>query len=280
MQPINENVGQLGLALPGMSNGCAQTPGDIQSIDFMTVLTGGKDGQQKPPVPVITPGSGLLPLPQPVVLQPEVRMPVGAVAITAQDVGSIGVGPVTSEESRLNGNEEGAPALLLRLFEQHAAANPFLSMISPGQDAHATGLPTPFRTVESAPLPVQPLEPNGPAPAKAPARPTVLGGKVAEAATAASASADADIPEHDWSAPLIGSVAAESQLWLQRLAKVTTSSEGKVTLWIRDYRAPVSRSPEAIESFRAYAREQGLDAHRIVMNGVEIWRHNAVQGDV
>lgn len=279
MQPINENIGRSGLASPSTDTGRAQTPGDIQSIDFMTVLNGGEDGQQKPPIPVATPDAGLPPLPQPV-LQPDDRMPVVAVAITAQDVCSIGVGSAPSEDSRLNGNGESAPALLLRLYEQHAVANPFLSMISPGQDAHATGVPTPSQTVQSAPLPVQLSEPSEPASVEVTAQEPTLGRVVAEAATEASTSTNADLPEHDWSAPLIGSVAAESQLWLQRLAKVTTSSEGKVTLWIRDYRAPVSSSSEAIESFRAYAREQGLDVHRIVMNGVEIWRHNAVQGEV
>lgn len=78
----------------------------------------------------------------------------------------------------------------------------------------------------------------------------------------------------------MGSLAAGSQFWLQRLAKATTSSEGNTTLWIRDYRAPLASSPDAIASLREYAREQGLDVHRIVMNGVEVWRQDEAQGEV
>lgn len=259
MQPINENAGQLGLAQPGAGNVRPQTPGGIQPIDFMTVLTDGQDLQKKLPVPA----TALVP-----------------VAITAQDASSIGVGADQSRGARLDGNGECAPALLLRLFEQHAIANPFLSVISPGQDSLAMEATNPFQAGGRVPLPAQPYEPDYVSSSKEPPLQTTFGREVAEAATASCASSDTDLPTHDWSAPLIGSVAAESQLWLQRLAKVTTSSEGKVTLWIRDYRAPVASSPEAIEAFRAYAREQGRDVHRIVMNGVEIWRHNAVQGEV
>lgn len=279
MQPINENAGQLGLAQPGAGNVRPQTPGGIQPIDFMTVLTDGKDPQQKLPVPATAPDPGMLPLAHPEV-QPNIRMPVVPVAITAQDAGSIGVGADQSRGARLDGNGECAPALLLRLFEQHAIANPFLSVISPGQDSLAMEATNPFQTGGRVPLPAQPYEPDYVSSSKEPPLQTTFGREVAEAATASCASSDTDLPTHDWSAPLIGSVAAESQLWLQRLAKVTTSNEGKVTLWIRDYRAPVASSPEAIEAFRAYAREQGRDVHRIVMNGVEIWRHNAVQGEV
>ncbi|WP_017462630.1 hypothetical protein [Dyella ginsengisoli] len=279
MHPINEHAEQPRLALVGAGNVRTRNRDDIQSVDFMAVLTNEKGQQEKPSSLGVTPSLG-----QPAVtmpnLQPNPEVIAGAIATTVQHEDFVGgdLGHSLSAELTANGKE--APALLVRLYEQHAVANPFLSIISSVQESTAVLASGQSEVSGRILQPRQSSESALPSRTGASPMDPAFGLEPAETMAAARASAGDDPLEHDWGAPLMGSVAAESQLWLQRLAKVTTSSGGETTLWIRDYRAPIATSSEAIESFRSYAREQGRDIQRIVMNGVEIWRHNATQGEV
>lgn len=279
MHPVNEHVGQARLASTGASNPRARNHNDIRSNSFMGVLTDEKGQQQMSSVSEAAPNPGRIPAAKSA-LQADVQAVSEPVVIAAQDEDFAGIDLGRSLSSGLTGKGEEVPALLVRLYEQHAFANPFLSIISPGKDSVAAEALERSEANGSIPVPGRPSEPARPSRTDTSPLDTAIGPQSVETVATPYVSEGDDLPEHDWRAPLLGSVAAGSQLWLQRLAKVTTSSDGKATLWIRDYRAPVATLSEVIESFRSYAREQGRDIHRIVMNGVEIWRYNAKQGEV
>jgi hypothetical protein len=61
--------------------------------------------------------------------------------------------------------------------------------------------------------------------------------------------------------------------WPERSLRWITSSEGRVTMWLRDYRIEIDEVPALLDQLLDKYGELA-HLHRIMINGVEAWRRN------
>lgn len=73
--------------------------------------------------------------------------------------------------------------------------------------------------------------------------------------------------------------ALADRFWAERMVRLTPGSNGKSTLWVRDYRLEEGDiGPVARELRQHHEREGGL-VGRIVINGCEVWRAPGSEGE-
>jgi hypothetical protein len=65
----------------------------------------------------------------------------------------------------------------------------------------------------------------------------------------------------------------EVPVWLAEMARVTPSSDGSMTLWIRDFGASHDQLTSRVAQMRARARMAGVDIDAVVVNG-QTWNIN------
>jgi hypothetical protein len=69
------------------------------------------------------------------------------------------------------------------------------------------------------------------------------------------------------------------RFWAERLMRLTHGSDGRATVWLRDYGLKESEFGHVAAELRQRGREEGLLIGRVVINGHEIWRAATSEGE-
>ncbi len=169
-----------------------------------------------------------------------------------------------------------------RVYPEHLIASGYLSEIDtvrPDREVWRSGLdsPGPGVDVHESGMNI-PASPTGTdlQPAETP-QVSRFDSSAQSIANAIASKAPGSGPEVTSSRELSAAVLAD-HFWAERLVRLTPDSNGRNTLWLRDYRldeGDIERA--AMELRQRHEREGGL-VDRIVINGREIWRAPDFEG--
>ncbi|MDW2981767.1 hypothetical protein [Rhodanobacter sp. KK11] len=78
----------------------------------------------------------------------------------------------------------------------------------------------------------------------------------------------------------LGPFAAANQPWPERLLRLSGKSDGRTSLWIRDYALPSQAVQPLVAQLRQLALKEGIALDRVMVNGTVVWHAESFQGDV
>lgn len=202
--------------------------------------------------------------------------------ITAKPAGTLDALPAhvdLESDALLTPAADNHVARLERLYAAHLAAGGYLSVVpldnedASGTTAHTMESPEGHSIVVPTQSPTLAVPRQGASPlvtAEGMSGPeTVAVNPGADHSESASALAGEVALAND----MLEAGSAEAPVWLAEMARVTTSSDGSVTLWIRDFSASHDQLAARVAQMRARARTAGVDIDAVVVNG-QTWNIN------
>jgi len=73
--------------------------------------------------------------------------------------------------------------------------------------------------------------------------------------------------------------ALADRFWAERMVRLTPGSNGRNTLWVRDYRLEEGDLDRVATELRQHHEREGELVGRIVINGYEVWRAPDSEGE-